>query len=67
MPEGTIKHYSDDLGHGMITPSDQSRDVFFNRHVVEGGLVWLAPGVKVTYELFDGDGSPQAKSVKRRD
>lgn len=66
MPNGQIKSYIAIEESGMISPSDQSRDVYFTRWNVEGGSEWLAKGVKVTYELSDVDGSPRATTVKRR-
>ena len=66
MPHGTIKHYDDELSQGMIIPSDQSRDVFFTKKVVKGGIKWVSPRVPVTYELYEGQGTPEAKLVKRR-
>jgi len=66
MPNGSIKNYDNDLGQGMIEPSDQSRDVFFTREVVKGGVKWVFAGVKVMYELYGGNGDPEANLVKRR-
>ena len=66
MPHGTVRHYDDELGHGMIEPSNQSRDVYFAKKVVRGGVRWVTSGVRVTYELYEGDGTPEAKLVKRR-
>ena len=64
MLHGTIKYYDKALGHGMIKPSDQSRDVFFTKEVVKGGIKWVSPRVPVTYELYKL-GNPEAKLVKR--
>ena len=66
MLNGSIKHYDRELSQGMIEPSDQSSDVFFAEEVVEGGVEWVAPGVPVMYELYEGGGSPEAKLVKQR-
>ena len=65
MLDGTIKHYDGGIGSGMILPEDGSTDVFFNRHVVQGGDGWVADGVAVRYELFAGGGSPQASHVEK--
>lgn len=65
MANGIIKNYDKGLGHGMIKPSDKSRDVYFTKKVVKGGVKWVAPRVPVTYELWEDKGSPEAKLVKR--
>ena len=65
MPNGSIKHYDNDIGQGMIEPSDRSRDVFFTRAVVKGGVKWVFAGVQVMYKLYEGNGDPEAKLVKR--
>lgn len=66
MPNGSIKSYVPDQEIGLIKPEDQSRFVFFTGKVVEGGVKWVAPGVQVTYELYNGEGTPEAKLVRRR-
>ena len=67
MSNGSIKTYDDYQEIGLIEPADQSRFVFFTRDVVENGVQWVAPGVQVTYELYEGEGTPEAKFVRRRD
>lgn len=66
MPDGSIRSYDAKQKFGLINPSDQSRAVFFTSTVVEGGVEWVAPKVLVTYELYRGEGTPEAKMVKQR-
>ena len=63
MYKGKIKNYLSNEGHGLIEPSDRSKDVFFNDNVVKGGTGWLAKGARVKYELYAKGGTPQAKLV----
>ena len=63
MYKGKIKNYLSNERRGLIEPSNRSKDVFFNHSVVRGGTGWLAKGVRVKYELYVKEGTPQAKVV----
>jgi cold shock CspA family protein len=58
--KGRIKSYGS--GEGVITPEDGSGDVFFLDTVVEGPSV-PSVGAAVKYELYWGDGEPEAEKV----
>ena len=52
MTTGTVKWFDGQKGFGFIHPNDGSSDVFVHISAVErAGLVGLAEGQKVTYEL----------------
>ena len=63
---GTVKGYSRKWRIGLIENSDGTRDVLFSGDAAEGGDGWLAPDVRVDYELDQEEaGRPIAKNVRR--
>lgn len=65
--QGSVKWFNDQKGFGFITPEDGSKDVFvhFSAIVQEGhGRRSLDEGVKVVFEVIQGDKGPQADNVR---
>ena len=62
---GTVKWFSNDKGHGFITPDEGGKDVFVHHSAIEGaGYKSLAEGVKVEYEVEEGPKGLQARGVR---
>ena len=65
MATGTVKWFSDDKGFGLITPDDNSKDLFVHHSAIAGdGYRSLAEGAKVSYEAEEGDKGPKAVNVQ---
>ncbi|HCE48920.1 MAG TPA: type III-A CRISPR-associated RAMP protein Csm5 [Candidatus Jacksonbacteria bacterium] len=61
---GTVKSWGPDKPYGFITPDQGGKDVFVHQNTLVG-VKELTPGQKVSYEVrLDGQGRPQATSVK---
>ena len=57
MKEGTIKYYSANKDLGLIEPEDMSKDVIFQRRVVEGAdTSTLLGGEPIKYEAEESSG-----------
>ena len=64
MATGTVKWFNDDKGFGIITPDDQSKDLFVHHSSVQGsGFKSLAEGAKVSYDAEQGPKGPAATNV----
>ena len=65
MATGTVKWFSDDKGFGLITPDDNSKDLFVHHSAIAGdGYRSLAEGAKVSYDAEEGDKGPKAVNVQ---
>ncbi len=64
MATGTVKWFSAEKGFGFITPDDGSADVFVHFSAIAGdGYRNLDEGMKVNYEVTQGQKGPQASNV----
>ncbi|KAL4909676.1 hypothetical protein BDW74DRAFT_143509 [Aspergillus multicolor] len=67
MPErqnGTVKWFLDDKGYGFIMP-DFGSDLFVRSEAIEGsGFKSLKEGLKVSFEIVQGDKGPRADKVR---
>jgi CspA family cold shock protein len=65
MISGTVKFYNATKGFGFIQPNDGSKDAFVHATALErAGLMGLAEGQKVTYDLETGrDGKISATNL----
>ena len=66
MINGTVKFYNATKGFGFIAPSDGSKDAFVHATALEAvGIMGLAEGQKVTYDLESGrDGKQSAANLQ---
>jgi len=66
MINGTVKFYNSTKGFGFISPSDGSKDAFVHATALEAaGIMGLAEGQKVTYDLESGrDGKLSATNLQ---
>jgi CspA family cold shock protein len=67
MPQGTVKFFWIDKGHGFIAPDDRGKDVYVDRSELEKtGLLRLFPDQRVIFdvELDTKSGRPQAVNVR---
>jgi CspA family cold shock protein len=66
MINGTVKFYNSTKGFGFIAPSDGSKDAFVHATALEAaGIMGLAEGQKVTYDLESGrDGKQSATNLQ---
>jgi|GEM_PF-1866220 len=60
---GIVKLYLPHKNYGFLSPSDGSKDVFFTRNSIEGG-VDLREGETVEYDLASSRRIPQASRVR---
>ncbi len=64
MATGTVKWFNDAKGYGFIAPEDGSKDVFVHHSAIAGsGFKTLAEGVKVEFEVRQGNKGPEAADV----
>jgi CspA family cold shock protein len=64
MATGTVKWFNDAKGYGFIAPEDGSKDVFVHFSNIAGdGFKSLSEGVKVEFEVRQGDKGPEALNV----
>jgi CspA family cold shock protein len=67
---GTVKWFNERQGFGIITPDDNSPDVFFHFSAIQfstiqgGGVRGLTPGQKVMYDVTPGEKRPHAANVR---
>ena len=62
---GTVKWWNDQKRFGFITPQDGSGDVFVEyRSIVSGGMLSLAEGQVVSFEIGNGPRGRQAVEVQ---
>ena len=66
MPEGQIKWYSHELGHGFIVWEDRFGDVLVrSEDVKDSDRLSLGPGDKVSFEVVDDPQGKEARNVSR--
>jgi cold shock protein len=64
MATGTVKWFNDAKGYGFISPENGGKDVFVHHSAIGGtGFKTLAEGVKVEFEVRDGQKGPEAQNV----
>jgi cold shock protein len=64
MATGTVKWFNDAKGYGFIAPEDGGKDVFVHHSAIGGtGFKTLAEGVKVEFEVREGQKGPEAQNV----
>jgi len=66
MINGTVKFYNSTKGFGFIAPNDGGKDAFVHATALEAaGIMGLAEGQKVTYDLENGrDGKQSAANLQ---
>jgi len=66
MINGTVKFYNSTKGFGFIAPNDGGKDAFVHATALEAaGIMGLAEGQKVTYDLESGrDGKQSAANLQ---
>jgi cold shock protein len=66
MPQGRVKWYSANLGHGFILPDDEGAELLVVREEIVGsGLKSLENNARVSYEAAVGREGPEAHNVSR--
>ena len=64
MATGTEKWFNDAKGYGFIAPDDGDKDVFVHHSGISGeGFKSLTEGVKVEFEVREGQKGPEAANV----
>lgn len=64
MAEGTVKWFNNSKGFGFIE-QDGGRDVFVHHSSIQmEGFKTLEEGVRVTFDLVEGQKGPAAENVK---
>ena len=64
MAQGTVKWFSDEKGHGFISPDEGGEDLFVHHSGIAGtGFKSLEEGAKVSYEATQGQKGMQADNV----
>ena len=64
MTTGTVKWFSSEKGYGFITP-EEGPDVFVHFSAIQGtGYRNLEEGMKVEFEVTQGQKGPQAANVR---
>ena len=65
MATGTVKWFSDEKGHGFITPDDGGKDLFVHHSAIGGnGSRSLSEGTKVSSDTEQGAKGPAAANVR---
>lgn len=65
MAEGTVKWFNDSKGFGFIE-QDNGPDVFVHFSAIEGdGFKSLAEGMRVSFDVVEGQKGPQASNVAK--
>ena len=63
MNKGTVKWFNPDKGFGFIT-TDNAKEIFVHYSAIQGnGFKTLDEGMKVTFEVVNGNQGMQAKNV----
>jgi cold shock protein len=66
MPQGRVKWYSANLGHGFILPDDEGAELLVvHEEIVGSGLKSLENNARVSYEAAAGREGPEARNVSR--
>jgi len=61
---GTVKWYNVTKGFGFVTPDGGGDELFLHRSVLErAGMMELAEGTRVCFEIVDGKKGPQVSMV----
>ena len=61
--DGTVSWYDEGKGFGFLTPDDGGEDVFVHARALADGLLSLAEGDRVVFDVVAGDRGPQARDV----
>jgi CspA family cold shock protein len=65
MATGTVKWFNNEKGYGFITPDEAGEDLFVHFSAIAGsGFKSLDEGVKVSFEVTQGQKGPQATDVQ---
>ena len=66
MPTGTVKWFNATKGYGFIAPDDGGKDVFVHDSAIQStGFRKLEEGVRVTFDITEGQKGPQASNVTK--
>ena len=61
MSNGTVKFFNNSKGFGFITPDDGGKDVYVHQSALTDEI---AEGVKVSYDVEEGEKGLNAVNVK---
>jgi CspA family cold shock protein len=62
--KGTVKFFNESKGFGMITPDDQSKDVFVHfSGIISNGFKTLSEGQRVQFRVQQSQKGPMAVNV----
>ena len=65
MPTGSIISFKEDKGYGFIKPKDGGDNVYVHISALQAsGIDKVAPGQRLTYEIFSKDNKISAVNIK---
>ncbi len=65
MPTGSVISFKEDKGYGFIRPQDGSANVYVHISALQAsGIEKVAPGQRLTYDLFSKDDKVSAVNIK---
>jgi CspA family cold shock protein len=65
VPNGIVKWFNGQKGHGFIQPDGGGKDVFLDISAVErAGLSSLPEGAKVTFDIVPNKGKESAENLR---